>query len=275
MKVKRTFFPGDTWFYMKIYCGNVFANQLLSDVLFPILEQSDTIYGCNKWFFIRYSDPEPHIRLRFEIKEYPILLKAITDCLDPYKQQGIIWNVEISTYKRELERYLPENIETCESVFGNESIMLVHLLRQNLDNSEYMVISISLVGFLIDTLINDVSQRIAFLSQGYRAFKNEFKINSAELAELNNKYKVISNDLLEFNLLTFARNNSFIEQFMKEQKNLTKHLVQKEYITPSIIHMFVLRLFHSDNRIMECIVYHHLEKCYRTKNALSKQQIQL
>lgn len=270
MDFKRTFLPGDTWFYIKIYCGNVFGNQLLSDILYTILEKSKSSYNAKKWFFIRYSDPQPHIRLRFEIKDFTPLLKDITYCLVKYEQQGVIWNMEISTYRRELERYLPENIETCESLFYNESRMITHLLREEHEGQDYMVIAISIVAFYIENLIVESDERISFLSNGYLEFKKEFEIDKEQLTGLNKKHHKIQQSLRDFDLTNYAKNYAYIEAFITNQKKLVKQLVHKNHVVPSLIHMLVLRLFHSDNRIMECVVYHHLEKLYKTKRAIAK-----
>ena len=65
--MKRTFSLGSEWLYFKIYCGVKTADFILVDYLKETIEQLLAQQYISKWFFIRYNDPDAHLRLRFKI----------------------------------------------------------------------------------------------------------------------------------------------------------------------------------------------------------------
>jgi len=67
--MKRTFILGEEWLYYKIYCGAKTADLLLTDTLRPLLNRLTATNQINQWFFIRYTDPENHIRLRLHFND--------------------------------------------------------------------------------------------------------------------------------------------------------------------------------------------------------------
>src|SRR5581483_9023055 len=57
--------PGSDWLFVKLYCAAVVEEEFLvgpARELCDALSRSGSIDG---WFFVRYADPDPHIRLRF------------------------------------------------------------------------------------------------------------------------------------------------------------------------------------------------------------------
>ncbi len=63
-KIIREFNFGSEWLYYKIYCGVEFADTLLSNHIGTVLQKNQQLGVLDKWFFIRYSDPDFHLRLR-------------------------------------------------------------------------------------------------------------------------------------------------------------------------------------------------------------------
>src|SRR5690606_5766044 len=64
MQIKRKFVPGEEWIFLKIYGGPKLLERLLVDEVFPLLEDRIDREDIQHYFFIRYADPEYHIRLR-------------------------------------------------------------------------------------------------------------------------------------------------------------------------------------------------------------------
>src|SRR5262249_21929470 len=60
----RTFLPGGEWFYAKLYGGTATADRLLRDEIAPFVGELLEEGVIDRWFFIRYTDPNPHLRLR-------------------------------------------------------------------------------------------------------------------------------------------------------------------------------------------------------------------
>ena len=58
--MKRTFILGEEWLYYKLYTGTKTADLLLADVIGPLCKTFIANGWIDKWFFIRYHDPESH-----------------------------------------------------------------------------------------------------------------------------------------------------------------------------------------------------------------------
>src|SRR5262249_22636366 len=61
----RTFPPGSEWLYVKLYTGPATLDQLLRDVIQPLVDGVLQTGAADRWYFIRYGDPHWHLRLRF------------------------------------------------------------------------------------------------------------------------------------------------------------------------------------------------------------------
>ena len=62
---RRSFPPGSEWLFAKLYSGPATADQVLRDVVRPVVERVLSAGAADRWFFIRYGDPDWHLRLRF------------------------------------------------------------------------------------------------------------------------------------------------------------------------------------------------------------------
>lgn len=63
------FLPGDEWLCAKIYAGYEAVDKLLSGVLADWLADLKEKQIINHFFFLRFSDPDWHIRLRMQIND--------------------------------------------------------------------------------------------------------------------------------------------------------------------------------------------------------------
>jgi thiopeptide-type bacteriocin biosynthesis protein len=136
--VQKTIIVGDKWVYYKIYCGVNTADIILTSIIKPFTEQLLVNKYIDKWFFIRYSDPEPHLRVRFLIKDLQnigLILIKFHKTIVPFIKAKQIWNVQLDTYKRETERYGANTIELAESFFFYDSKEVVNIIK-NSENDE-------------------------------------------------------------------------------------------------------------------------------------------
>ncbi|HET7115543.1 MAG TPA: lantibiotic dehydratase, partial [Hanamia sp.] len=110
-EVQRAFEPGSEWIYFKIYCGSTFSDEILLSVVKPAIHSLLENKVIRKAFFIRYTDPHYHIRFRLQLvnninkKYFAIAIKCVYDLLHPFSVNRIVWNVQLDTYQREIERY--------------------------------------------------------------------------------------------------------------------------------------------------------------------------
>jgi len=94
--IQRTFTPGDHWLYFKVYTGFKTADQIITQVIAPLANQLLNSQIISKWFFIRYSDPELHLRLRFFLTDtnkagVPVLM--LHKALQEHIRHEMVWKI--------------------------------------------------------------------------------------------------------------------------------------------------------------------------------------
>lgn len=126
--VRRDFPPGSEWLYVKAYGDPARADRLLTGPVAEVVRQG----GADRWFFVRYADPAPHVRVRFGGP--PAALRdrcrpLLEELLAGELEAGRLHGVRIDVYRREVDRYGgPKAIETAEQVFHVDSEAVLALL---------------------------------------------------------------------------------------------------------------------------------------------------
>lgn len=164
--VPRRFLPGSEWVYIKLYTGSGTIDRLLCDAIAPLVAQVRQSVLVDSWFFIRYADPEPHLRVRFHLAGGATandLLGAAHGAIAPFVQDGRVWKVQLDTYEREVERYGgSELMLLSERLFEADSDCALSLIQENQDAGAWADRDLAILTG-IDALMNDtgldVSQR--------------------------------------------------------------------------------------------------------------------
>ena len=161
----RIFIPGSEWIYFKLYTGTKTADAILKNDLHSFCREMINSGIIDKWFFIRYTDPDFHIRLRLhlnEVRDFSCIFNRFFVALQPLVKAGFMWNIQCDTYQREMERYGRNTISMIEDIFCIDSEYIIRLLQLlNNDNFDLMRWKSALV--LIDSFLIafsfDLSQR--------------------------------------------------------------------------------------------------------------------
>lgn len=279
--VRRSFHPGSEWAFIKIYCGIGESDRILSEHILQLKNELAKEELIEKWFFIRYHDPEPHIRLRFLLRKkdgiihFQKVVDRINKHLEPLLKNNIVFRIVYDTYERELQRYGEDNIEICESIFhiDSESVLsLFPLFKQGEGNHLRWLTGMLGVDYLFTAFGLDIDKRINFLAGLRDAFLCEFSGYDKLKYKLDCKYrehrKLIqhffdppdNNDMVIYNIL-FDRFQA-IRSVAEPIKNT--HLSDHSFfdLLSSLSHMYVNRLFTSKQREHEMIIYHFLIKHY-------------
>lgn len=132
MPPERKRFPGEEWVYFKLYAAPSQHEDLLAGPIREIVRVLQEHELLDRWFFIRYNDPEPHLRLRFHAKDcaspLAILKLVLPWCLQ-LARCGQIQRYILDTYEREVERYGgPGAIDLLEQVFTVDSVLVSDIL---------------------------------------------------------------------------------------------------------------------------------------------------
>lgn len=116
--------PGSQWLYAKVYCSAERQDEILAQRLPHLLEGLDG--EADRWFYLRYRDPDPHLRLRFHGDPAVLtgsLLPRLSSWSDRLAAEGLGGRLVLDTFEPELERYGgPAAAAAAERAFHADSI---------------------------------------------------------------------------------------------------------------------------------------------------------
>jgi len=231
------------------------------------------------WFFIRYSDPDFHLRVRFllrSINDFGDVVTLARKQLSPFVKNCEVYKVVIDTYQREIERYGAKHIELSERVFHAGSECVAAILKLSIDNPAMRwKASFLLVDSLLSSLGLDLERKMALIEEMNGSFLREFKFNIHNSKSLNEAYRKKRNtvsDIIQGNNLD-DRTLS-ISKSIKTYTNTVAAIIGEspwnKLNIPSYIHMEMNRLFASNNRLNEMVVYNFLTRYYKSEIAKAK-----
>ena len=67
--IQRDFSLGSEWLYYKLYCGPLVADRVLLDAIRPLTAELQAQGLVDTWFFVRYADPDHHLRVRWHLPD--------------------------------------------------------------------------------------------------------------------------------------------------------------------------------------------------------------
>ena len=160
--------PGSDWLYLKLYGPREEEDELLAG---PVRELAEAAVGDGQaegWFFLRYGDPDPHLRLRFRGMPGRLtgeLLPRLLAWAGGLVAAGGCERFSVDTYERELERYGgPDGVAAAEDLFAADSRCVAGLLACILP--ELALDRVSLAVLTVDDLLEglglDPGRRLAW-----------------------------------------------------------------------------------------------------------------
>lgn len=277
--MQRTFITGSEWLYYKIYCGAKTSDILLEETISPLMDKLVREKKIDKWFFIRYHDPEYHIRLRlhfFEIKHIGNVIEDIKSELLPYINNDSIHNVQLDTYQREMERYGSNTVEQAESLFYNDSVCICQA-QQLIENEEtWLLFALKSIDDLLDNFGFSTEKKLSFAMQQMISYKEELKVDKSINKNLSKKYKKRKSRIHDFlnpfaGQQEYAALNNLLSEKSKKDKPIIREIfgaendisVVEEKLISSLIHMSVNRILRSKQRVYEMLLYDFLARYFR------------
>jgi thiopeptide-type bacteriocin biosynthesis protein len=156
---RRTCPPGSEWLFVKLYCLPNHENEVICESMFTFAENAVASGLADSWFFIRYADPDPHIRLRFRGLPDRLtgqLFGHICDWAGRLMADGLCLKFVFDTYEREIERYGGQaGMAAAETLFFVDSRCVAALLRC-LKNKKWKYDHTTLVAASIDDLLGGI-----------------------------------------------------------------------------------------------------------------------
>ncbi|PWV51819.1 lantibiotic dehydratase [Chitinophaga sp. S165] len=277
MEVKRKFVPGDEWLYFKLYTGVKSADDILINTIAPLVSALEEKQVISKWFFIRYNDPDPHIRIRFLTGQEHAqeVITGMYAAISEYVENDVIWKVQQDTYDRELERYGSTCIEEAESIFccDSDAVLqtLVHL-KNNADGNARWLMSLRSIDAYFDLFGIGIEKRHALILQWQSDFEREFNADKVIRTQINDKfrkYRAAIESIMEQHSNIIVSRNSRLESCVRDMysKGGEDFIVST---LSSYVHMHINRTFSANQRMHEYVIYCLMAKYYQGIQVMKK-----
>lgn len=292
-QAQGNFAPGSEWLYYKFYCGINTSDQILSEVIKPFTDNAIEQGVIDKWFFIRYADPDTHIRVRFhfnDLSRIGQLMEGLNTLLQPYLSNGLIHKVQLDTYNRELDRYGANSIELAETLFFYDSQNIATVLSM-LENDEEgnkirWLFALRAVDQLLKDFDFDPEYCKTLMEEQRNAFGREFGMNKQLNKQIDKKFradKKLIESILDYNqdrsgefwplLESLHQKSLYVKPTINrliELYNENDLIVDLNGLVGSYIHMLLNRIFNHNPRFHELVIYDFLWKKYRSDCARLK-----
>jgi lantibiotic biosynthesis protein len=131
--------PGSDWLYLKLYGPQPFEDQIIAEPLRTFGEFVVNAGLADGWYFLRYTDPDPHLRIRFHGEAATLLgplIRQVCNWSGELVDAGVRTRFAFDTYEREVERYGgDEGMRAAEAVFTADSPTAAEILRLSRDQA--------------------------------------------------------------------------------------------------------------------------------------------
>lgn len=289
--MQREFIPGDAWMYLKLYTGVKSTDNLLGSVLLPLVEQLKNEQRVRKWFYVRYADPDHHLRFRLLLSdpsEYGRVTAMINEALSPLLVSGALWKVQHDTYKREVERYGAPTMEIAESWFDADSTATAFFIAsQSMSDDLRWLWAICSADALLESMRFSIDDKIRLFKGLKEGFAREFRMDKLLLKQLATKYREqrdLIRQALDQDIMTGSSPlPPYFRKALELRDQLTAPCCQAllnqagdgrmapavDELMASCIHMMFNRIFPSYQRKNEMVIYDFIYQHYKSAAILS------
>jgi thiopeptide-type bacteriocin biosynthesis protein len=280
----RQFTPGSDWLYFKLYTGTSTADVVLRRLVAPVVTHSLSEGWIDRWFFVRYNDPDHHLRVRFHGNP-ATLVSRVLPMVSKYINQmnrGAIWRVQLDTYEPEWERYGgTAGVELSEHLFWADSEAVLEILsglETGAPNElERWCIALLGVDRMLDDVGLDLEAKRRFAEETSQLYAREFGMNTKNgRRQLSERYRAVRPTLDSLHsearsscvLAPFARRSERVALSVQSLRAAADTLqVEWSDLVRSHVHMSVNRLLRAGQRMQEFVIYDFLARRYRSAAA--------
>jgi hypothetical protein len=179
---RRRFGLGSTWTYLKLYMGEQAVDDFLVRTVLPLTAELRA-QGCiDRWFFVRYADPQPHVRLRVRASSAygAAVRERLIVASEEWLREERVLRCAFDTYDPEYERYGgPEELDAAERFFTRDSDICAELLSRTPDTPGARVGAA--VESFVPLLYNSGLEKLAL--EAFRSVANR-KLDGADREQL-------------------------------------------------------------------------------------------
>jgi thiopeptide-type bacteriocin biosynthesis protein len=288
--VARSFPPGSEWLFVKLYTGPATADQVLRDVVRPVVERVMPAGATDGWFFVRYGDSDWHLRLRFHGRPAWLggeVLPALQAAAAPLLGDGRLWRIQLDTYEREVERYGgAAGIVLAERLFQADSeavLALAEFLPEDARGDVRWRLALVGMDLLLGDLGFDPEARHAVVHEARETFAAEFHADAEFGHQLAARFRperkglealldpaAVADAPFAVALDILRRRSRALAPVMAELQACAQAgrlSVSLTDLAPSYLHMHANRMLRSAQRAQELVLYDFLARLYRSQAA--------
>ena len=277
----RKFPPGSEWLYYKVYCGPQIADKILVNTFLPYVEDKIACGEIVQFFFVRYKDPFYHIRIRLSTtrESQKNILYEFNELMNPFLSNNTVDRISIETYVREIERYGEDLINETEKIFCNDSLAslrFLELLTMVHESEKYrLIFALRSIDLLLSDFGFSSFEKKSIAEKISKDYFAEFGGTNDLKRQLNKKYSNwqrlifshldtkndVANEIDEAVSIFTKRsemNKAAVALLLRKCDSHSKLLK----LVSDYIHMLMNRMFISQQRKYELVIYHFLSKYY-------------
>lgn len=292
--LRRSFPPGSEWLYAKLYTGTATADVLLRDFLAPVVREVMSEGAADSWFFIRYGDPEWHLRLRFHGDPASLqgrVLPRLHEAVDPLLSDGRLWRMQLDTYEREIERYGgPEGMLVSERLFqvDSEAVLAILEMLEGDEGADFRWrLTLRGIDMLVGDLRLDPESRMRVLRGIRESFGQEFGGGKSLRVQLDQRFRQEWRSLMPLldpsgdeasemapALAVLRQRSERLAPIVEELRELEKAgrlSPSTADLAPSYVHMHVNRMIRSAARAHEMVLYDFLYLLHESRAARERK----
>lgn len=264
----KNFVLGSDFIYLKLYTGPFFADNILRKICDEVISLYDE-KKISMFFFIRYLDPDYHIRFRIKLSNFDntlYVIRKINFRLQQEIEAGVV-KIVYDTYCREIERYGLKNIESIEHLFYYDSLSYIKFIEKYYESENFNInINYYKLGYIFHNILRIIKdfgiQREAeykLVKKIVEAYEIEFNKDSALNKALQKKFKK------EISNIKNLSTSSIVANILTEKSVLSKSHIEYllsinndteiDRLVCNYIHLCCNRTFDYDFRKCEYIVY--------------------
>jgi lantibiotic biosynthesis protein len=160
------------WIYLCLFSPLSQHPVIIGRALRQLAEKARADHDIKTWFYVRYLDPEPHIRIRFTGEPEQLwtgFFAYFTEWAEQLIEQGLATRYTFEIYERELERYGGfDGQALAERLFAVDSTVAAAILRGAGSPTDYPgaleVCSLS-INLLLSGLRLGVEDRVSWFKR--------------------------------------------------------------------------------------------------------------
>ncbi|MGW2641624.1 lantibiotic dehydratase [Streptomyces sp. NPDC001348] len=184
----RRYPPGSEWSYIKLYAAFERHDEIIAGPLRELIAELRAEDAVDRWFYIRYADPRPHLRIRVR-SERSSVLGRLAAWGRSLMHVGLAQDLAMDSYCPEIMRYGgPDTSDAVERLFEANSDATAHLIAARADQLQLADEHLAVAA--VDTLLRHwgvpLAERMDMLP-GHpddNATRDEFRKTRAYLCEL-------------------------------------------------------------------------------------------